>query len=87
MGGEDNIWRAVDDTKPFARKTFNDLVTNGFELLRRLSDYAQLLCSPFQRTCAAIESLTSAKTEKNRQLCLGEVVELIAHKSCYYFPD
>jgi hypothetical protein len=39
-----------------------------------------------KRTCAAIEGLTSAKTEE-RPLCLGEVVELISLKYCYYFSD
>lgn len=86
MDSENFIWRAVDATKPFSRKSFTTLITNGFQLIRQLCQHAVSVSFPLQKACAAIEGLTSAKTD-NRQLCLGEVVELISLKDCYCFSD
>ncbi|RYP73598.1 hypothetical protein DL771_003486 [Monosporascus sp. 5C6A] len=79
------IWRSPDGDGGMKRDTFTTFVQNGHNVLIGLFRYAKSFASNLKDGFLA--GLTDKNDDEQRDLCLGEALELIARTKCQLFRD
>lgn len=86
MDQSNRIWRSAEREEVFNRDTFSSLVDGSQRVLLSMFPYA----ASFSRELSTPGEFLGGLADRRRhfrQMCLGEVVELIARKQCQYFRD
>jgi hypothetical protein len=86
MDRSNKIHRYRSPNGLWARNTFSQLVDCGHNQLIGLFRYAKTFSRSLSRPGEFLSGLSYQKS-KERRLCLGEVLELIARKQCQVFRD
>jgi hypothetical protein len=83
-----HIWRNPEDTGFFARDTFTQLVSGGLSQLTGLFRYAKTLAGQLGDSGGFLGSLATQKERAGAyQMCLGDIMELVAKKDCHVPRD
>jgi hypothetical protein len=88
MDQSNTIWRNKEVANGlFARDTFTQLVNGGSDHLVGMFRWAKTFARTMSRPGNFLGGLATRRNMQERQLCLGEVMELISMKQCQIFRD
>jgi hypothetical protein len=88
MDQSNTIWRDKEVADGlFARDTFTQLLNGGFHHLVGMFRWAKTFARTTSRPGNFLGGLATRRNMQERQLCLGEVMELVFLKQCQVFRD